>query len=488
VSMNDVSFRVVLGLALLILSVLVRTVSRNRLVRRKLRLSILLFAVYAVVSLLTQQFGLTAEMAATVLSVNRLLLALAAINLVVVVVINPLRVDRMPERFPAIVQDTIIIGLFMLVATVALQEKFLTTSAVGAVVIGFALQDTLGNTFAGLAIQVEKPFKVGHWVAIGPHEGRVVEVNWRATNLRTKAGNLVALPNAFISKEAIVNYSEPEAPTRLQTQVGVSYDVPPNQVKAAIGGALRDLPLVCDSPAPEVLIAGFGAFSIDYLIRFWITDYGKDTAALDQVRSAAYYALRRHGYEIPYPIQVEYAGETVVERGSDRLERLEAVLAPVDLFAPLAREERAELAARAKEQLFGDGETVVRQGDAGSSMFVIVRGRVRVVEASGRELAAFDAGGYFGEMSMLTGQPRSASVQAVDDCAVLELTAESLRAVALANPDVLTRISAVVAARRADLERQKAEHVAGQAEAVESPLSLLARIQTFLHLPSLLGD
>jgi len=488
VSMNDVSFRVVLGIALLLVSVVVRAVSLNRLVRRKIRLSILLFAVYAIVSGALQAFAPTADMAATVMSVARLLLALASINLAVVAVVNPLRADRVPERFPAIVQDTIIIGLFMLVATVALQEKFLTTSAVGAVVIGFALQDTLGNTFAGLAIQVEKPFKVGHWVAIGPHEGRVVEVNWRATNLRTKAGNLVVLPNAFISKEAIVNYSEPEAPTRLQTVVGVSYDVPPNQVKSAILDALRDQPLICGTPAPEVFIADFAASSIHYLIRFWITDYGVDTAALDQVRSAAYYTLRRHGYEIPYPIQVEYERETVKERVSDRISRVEEHLHSIDLFAPLTRQERAELAARASEQLFGRGEIIVRQGDAGSSMFIIVRGRVRIVEASGRELASLDAGGYFGEMSMLTGQPRSASVQAVDDCEVLELTAESLRSVALANPDVLEHISSVVAARRADLERQKAEVYAGRAGAEDSPRSLLGRIQAFLRLPSLRGD
>lgn len=486
--MNDVSFRVILGLVLLALSLLARAVSRNRLVRRKLRLSILLFAVYAVGSLVLQEFTVTAEMAATVLSVNRLLLALAAINLVVVVLINPLRVDRVPERFPAIVQDTIIIGFFMLVATVALQEKFLTTSAVGAVVIGFALQDTLGNTFAGLAIQVEKPFKVGHWVAVGPHEGRVVEVNWRATNLRTKAGNLVVLPNAFISKEAIVNYSEPDVPTRLHTEVGVSYDVPPNQVKAAVLDGLRGLPLVCEAPSPEVFIADFGASSVTYLIRFWVNDFGQDTAALDQVRSATYYTLRRHGYEIPFPIQTEYHRETVVERVSDRIERLEAVLAPIDLFAPLTRQERVELAVRSKESLFGRDEMIVRQDDPGSSMFVIVRGRVRVAETAGRQLAVFDAGGYFGEMSMLTGQPRSASVQAIDDCQVIELTAESLRAVALANPDVLTRISEVVAVRRADLDRQKAQHAADQAEAAEPPLSLLERIQAFLGLPSLRGD
>jgi CRP-like cAMP-binding protein len=259
-------------------------------------------------------------------------------------------------------------------------------------------------------------------------------------------------------------------------------------VKQAILDGIRDLPLVSKTQAPDVLISEFAASSINYVIRFWIDDYARDGAALDQVRSAAFYALRRHGYEIPYPMQVQYLREMASERPSDRLDRLETVLAPVDLFAPLTKEERVELAARSKELLFGHGETIVRQNDAGSSMFVIVQGRVRVVESSGRELAIFDAGGYFGEMSMLTGQPRSASVQAVGDCEVLELTAESLRAVALVNPDVLKRISTVVAARRADLERQKAEHAAGRAEAAETPLSLLGRIQAFLRLPSLLGD
>ena len=120
---------------------------------------------YVVAAIVLGRFALSPDMAARVLSVIQLCMALAIINLIVVAAINPLRADRVPERFPTIVQDTIIIGLFLMVATVVMQEKFLTTSAVGAVVVGFALQDTLGNMFAGLAIQVEKPFRVGHWVA-----------------------------------------------------------------------------------------------------------------------------------------------------------------------------------------------------------------------------------------------------------------------------------------------------------------------------------
>ena len=240
--MNDVAFRTAIGASILLLALVVRAASVNRLVRRKLRLSFFLALVYTVVAIALGRFALTPDMAARVLSVIQLCMALAIINLIVVIAINPLRADRVPERFPNIVQDTIIIGLFLMVATVVMQEKFLTTSAVGAVVIGFALQDTLGNMFSGLAIQVEKPFRVGHWITVGPFEGMVSEVTWRATKIRTKAGNLVVLPNAFISKEAITNFSEPTAPTRLEVEVGVSYSVPPNQVKAALAEALRNAP------------------------------------------------------------------------------------------------------------------------------------------------------------------------------------------------------------------------------------------------------
>jgi small-conductance mechanosensitive channel/CRP-like cAMP-binding protein len=486
--MNPMHVRVAGGLALLALTLVVRALTRNGLVRRKLRLPSLLFGAYVVLSAFLDRWPVGPELTAQLLSIDQLLLALAVIDLAVVALVNPHRVDRVPDYFPSIVQDTIVIGVFTLVATVVLGEKFLTTSAVGAVVIGFALQDTLGNTFAGLAIQVEKPFRVGHWVAVGPFEGQVSEVTWRATKLRTKTGNLVVLPNAFVSKEAIVNYSEPDVPTRLEVSVGVSYDVPPDQVKAAIAEALANSPRVLPSPKPDVLLGDFAASSICYTVRFWIDDYSRDAAARDQVRSAIYYALKRHRYEIPFPIQVEYHRQDPVEHAAARTERFQAFLGPIELFAPLSDGERAELAARASTLLFGAGETIVRQGQAGSSMFVVCRGLVRVVEASGRELATFTRGGYFGEMSMLTGQPRSASVVAGEECEILELTAESLRAIALANPDVLRRISEVVAARRADTERQKAEVAASLAGAVETQRSLLKRIQEFLHLPDLLGD
>jgi small-conductance mechanosensitive channel/CRP-like cAMP-binding protein len=480
--MNEHLLQAVIGLGLFVLTLALRAWSVNRLVRRKLRLSLFLSLVYALINLALSQGLLADKIAASVQSVASLFLALSVTNLVVVVLINPLRVDRIPERFPNIVQDTIVTGLFLLIATFVLQEKLLTTSAVGAVVVGFALQDTLGNTFAGLAIQIEKPFRVGHWVAVGSYEGMVYEVTWRATKLKTKSGNLVVLPNAFISKEAITNFSEPEAPTRLEVLVGATYDATPGRVKAVVMTALDGLPLLLKKPGPEIHLVDFGNSALTYRVRFWINDYAIDSAALDSVRAAIYYGLRRERIEIPYPIHVEYRRRDKPERDPARDTAYARMLERVDLFAPLGEQERLQLVAASRHLSFGAGQAVVRQEERGNSMFVIVEGSVRVAEASGRDLAVITAPGYVGEMSLLTGQPRSASVFAATESTILELTADSLRAVALAAPDVLERISTIVATRRADLERQKAEVAALPPPPPESPKSLLTRIRAFLAL------
>jgi small-conductance mechanosensitive channel/CRP-like cAMP-binding protein len=474
---------VAVGVAGFLLTLAIRALTVNRLIRSKLRLSLLVLAAYVAINVFLATSPVSGEFAARVRSIEELLVALAAINLLVVLAINPFRADRVPERFPNIVQDAIIIGLFLIVATAVMQEKFLTTSAVGAVVIGFALQDTLGNMFAGLAIQVEKPFRVGHWITVGSFEGLVSEITWRATKLKTKAGNFVILPNNIISKEAITNYSDPVASTRLQVEVGASYDVPPNEVRAAITEALAEVPMLLTSPPPEVVVVDFGASAVTYRVKFWIDDYAADDRARDQVRTAIYYMFRRRGIEIPYPIQTYYRREAKVARAPETTGELGELLQAVDIFAPLGDEGRIELLASATEQLYGAGETVVRQGDPASSMFVIVKGRARVtVEPSGREVATIEQGGYFGEMSLLTGDPRSASVAAITDCLLLEITADAFRRVALAHPAVVEQVTLAVEGRREGLERTKRVAVAPVAQ-VEQPRSFLARVQQFLRLP-----
>ncbi len=470
-----------IGAAVLLVSLVGRAASVNRYVRRRLSLSAFLAFVYVAGNAALPFLAIGPEGDARARSWELLLLILAGLNALVILAINPLREDRMPDRFPGIMQDTILVGLFMIVATFVFEEKVATASAVGAVVIGFALQDTLGNAFAGLAIQMEKPFRVGHWIAVGSFEGRVAEITWRATKLRTKTGNFVVVPNNIISKEAITNYSEPSAPTRLQVEVGASYLTPPGEVKAALEEAVANCRRVLKTPAPDVLLVEFSSSAITYRVRFWIDDYERDERTRDEVRTAIYYALHRHAIEIPWPIQVQYErDEPTAEPAADQMVSRARRLARVGIFASLADAERERLAASARERLYGDGEAIVRQGQQGSSLFVVSSGRASVTVDPGGELATLGEGDYFGEMSLLTGEPRSATVSASGDCRVFEIDAEMFREIVAADPAALEKVGAAATARRTEL--LAARDSAAAAAVPESTSSLLLRMKRFLRL------
>jgi small-conductance mechanosensitive channel/CRP-like cAMP-binding protein len=453
----------------------------NRLVRRKLRLSLILFIAYVALDVATAVYGARFSPATQeqLTAFGKLALAAGLINAAVFVLVNPLRVDRVPDRFPIILQDAIVIALIILAASF-LSQTLVTTSAVSAVVLGFALQDTLGNAFAGLAIQSEKPFHVGQWVKVGDFEGRVAEVTWRATKLRTKAGNFAILPNNIVAKEAIINFSEPALPLRLEVDVGASYLVSPNKVKAAIMEAIRHSSRVLTAPAPDVLLVSFDASSITYRARFWIDDYGQDDPAKDEVRTAIYYSFQRHDIEIPWPHQIQYEKPWVEPDVNKRVEEEEQLLASVDLFAALPPELRSQIARAAPMAIYGSGETIVRQGEEGQSMFVVLSGEVSVVlEPSREELARIQRGGYFGEMSLLTGEPRSATVLALGDVVVVEIVADLFRRLATAHPEAIEKIGMAAMVRRAGLEQVKS--TAAGTVAV-SATTLMARMKKFLRL------
>src|SRR6058998_2698026 len=329
----------IVGLALLVTALAFRGASINRHVRSRLLISSALFAAYTVAAALVAFGRLPADVVTQIRTASPLLLAFGIANALVSIVINPWREDRIPDRFPHIVQDALVIGLFGLAAMLFFQDKIVAATAVGAVVVGFALQDTLGNLFAGLAIQIEKPFRVGHWVTIGGKDGMVSEITWRATKIRTKTGNFVVVPNSALSRDTITNYSEPTRDTLVELEVGASYDTPPNDVKAVIRSALQGAPLLMADPAPEVLVADFAASAITYRVRVWTADFAADERVRDLIRTRIYYAFRRHGVTIPYPIQVQ------IEQGVSAAPPDEGARARsldgVEILASLTGEQRA---------------------------------------------------------------------------------------------------------------------------------------------------
>jgi small-conductance mechanosensitive channel/CRP-like cAMP-binding protein len=468
------------GLVLFVAALILRAVSPNRHVRGRLMASGIAFAAYAVLGAAINYHVLSAGMQQQIAMIQPLLVVFGLVNGLVAIVVNPWRVDRLPDRFPTIVQDAMVIGLFAIGATMILQEKIFATTAVGAVVIGFALQDTLGNLFSGLAIQVEKPFRVGHWVRIADIDGLVSEITWRAVKVRTKAGNFVVVPNSKLADDIIINYSEPTPETRIEVTVGVSYDNTPDQVKQTIVDALKDHRGIHGVRPPEVLLDDFDDFTVNYTIRAWITQFDADEHIKDHIRSSLYYAFRRNGIVIPYPIGTEIQKEDLPPPPRD-YSHDEQTLAGVAVFASLSAAERAQLARATIRALFARGEFIVRQGESGTSMFIVAAGEAVVtIEPEGREVARIGPGGFFGEMSLLTGAPRNATVRTARESELLEIRSDAFRRFVLANPEAVDQIGAAVADRRAELEERRAEGPG--AASPEPPHTLIDRIRRYLHL------
>ena len=471
------------ALAAVVVSGVAMTVVRNRVIRRRLLFS-LVAALAAVAWHLLAPFGPDGAAAGpSGVRLERLVLVCAAANGIVSLIFNPWFRDGESDRAPSIVQDSVVVAAALVAAAVLFEVSsfnFLTGSAILAAVVGFALQDTLGNAFAGIAIQIERPFRVGHWIAVGEWTGLVTEVTWRATKMRTKAGNVVAVPNSAMASHAITNFSEPAVPTRLQLDVGAAYGVPPNEVRSALQNAVTGADLVLASPAPDVVVADFGASAITYRVRFWIDDFARDELARDAVRTRIYYEFRRRNIEIPWPIQVEYQREEPPRDSPERRAGFAEAIARVPVLAALPVEAHHALAASARELLFAAGEVIVGEGDSGTSMFIVIDGRAEVtVGPERRRVALTETGGYFGEMSMLTGEPRSATVVATADCRVLEVTADAFGRHLRTRPEVIDQLAAAATGRRRELDELRSSVSVASASAAAS---MSRRIREFFGL------
>ena len=283
-----------------------------------------------------------------------------------------------------------------------------------------------------------------------------------------------------MASQAITNYSEPAAPTRLQLEVGAAYGVPPNDVRAALMSAVADSSQVLEVPAPNALLVDFGASAVTYRVSFWINDFDRDEQAKDSVRTRIYYEFRRRGIEIPWPVQVQYdRTEPPADPPGRRAEFAEAI-SRVPVLSRLSADAHRALASSARELLFAGGEVIVRESGPGDSMFIVLSGSVAVtVGADRRQVAVTDAGGYFGEMSLLTGEPRRATVLARGDVTVLEITTGTFRAFLQTHPEVLDELVLAAGARRRELDGVRALADGSQAVAASS---LRSRMRDFFGL------
>ena len=378
-----------------------------------------------------------------------------------------------------------IVIVFVLRSTLDINlASLVATSAVLTAIIGLALQDLLSNLFSGLVLELEAPFSYGDWVRVGAFEGIVQETGWRTTKLRTRVNEIVTLPNAMLSKEPVVNYSRPDPLFGDTLHFEAAYEIPPNVVKDAVQGVFDADPAVARTPPTEVRLLKFGESGVGYAVRYWITDYGELERTRNRLHSNLWYAFRRGNVRIPFPARdlFVYAGADVVAAAQPDLA---ATLRGVPLFAPLDDTAIAQLAAGVRRVTFGCGEVVVREGDSGDSFYVIDRGAAEVTLDNGgraRTIGQLQAGSFFGEMSLLAGEPRTATVRAVTDLTVLRIDREAFREIIAADPALLGPLSEIVTGRQS--AQQEHRRLAGIAapEVGQQARQLRERIKAFFGL------
>ncbi|MCE9667024.1 mechanosensitive ion channel family protein [Myxococcus stipitatus] len=359
---------------------------------------------------------------------------------------------------PKILRNVIDFLLYTMAAVPILQTQLnldltglVATSAVLSVVIGLALQETLGNLFAGLSLQLDKPFEVGDFIRIGEHTGRVAQVNWRSIRIMTFRRELVTLPNSMVAKEQLKTFSQDREPVGVDAQVRASYDTPPNVMKAALLDVAREIPQVLVEPPPIARTLAFDESCVRYMVRFYVNDFSLADAVTEELYTRLWYRLRRDGVEPPLPQRV-LRGRDDGPRPELPVDTVLRLLRAVDLFRPLSDTDLERLGKEVHVRRFGRDEHIIQEGDEGRTFYVLASGEVSVRAGKGQaEVTRLGQGGYFGEMSLLTGERRAATVVALQDSLLLEVDRPTFARLFAENPGLARQLSALLAHRRTQL-------------------------------------
>jgi|SRR5579859_1692725 len=485
------------GVLLLVLWLLLPPGAGRRLVRQPLLFLVLYAAGVAALHLLPA--GSLGAQAARVASTLFLLASVGRSSVLLLLDVIVGRRTRHPP--PRIVRDLTqgLVWIVILLATlrsIGMEPgSILTTSALLTAAVALSLQETLGNLVAGLSIQVQRPFDVDDWIQFDgekTHIGRVIEINWRATKVITLDDVEVIVPNATLAKAPIVNFTKPTRASRRNLYLSVPADVPPHVVHAAILEGLVGATGVLREPAPSVVTNAFADGNVEYWVRFFTDAFHRRDLVDGASRDRIWYALRRIGVTpASAPNRAVHMQEvSAAARARDEqaaLER-ERALRNVDFLAALPEASQRELARAGGTRLYVEGETIVKQGERSAELFVVESGEV-VVQSDGVEVARLGPGKFFGEMALMTGEPRSATVVARGTCRLLVIDAASMRVVLESAPELAEAVSRVIVERQAGLGEAEAEGAESRRRAAAGPASteerrsqLLGRIRRFFSL------
>jgi potassium-dependent mechanosensitive channel len=409
--------------------------------------------------------------------------------------------DRTGRDIPHIVRNIIafiiyLLALFAIVAFVFDQKltSLLATSGVIAMILGLAVQINIANIFSGIAINLERPFRIDDWVKIGSFtEGKVVDINWRTTRLLTRDRTILSIPNSQASESSIENFSFPNDTYFKYFTVHVEPHHEPERVKKVLLNAALATDGVVYDPPPATRFLGLTdemtgpsrAWAANYLISVVVRDYGMKFAHNEMIWLNVWTHLHHAGIRLlteRHEIQMALKGK------KETVARPLSLLQELDIFDPFSHEAKVYLGKRMKRRYYDPGQEVVRQGDAGDSLFVIAEGVLSVRAKSGEreamEVARLGAGDFFGEMALLTGEPRTATLAAVTDTLLYEITKEDISPLLERQPEISWSLTDVLVKRKQATATATAKTVSDREAEKTLSAQILGKIQRFFGFRS----
>jgi CRP-like cAMP-binding protein len=408
---------------------------------------------------------------------------------------------RLPP--PRILEDLLVFVAYLGWGFVRLHEAGLdlsgivTTSAVITAVVAFSMQDTLGNILGGLALQLDNSVEIGDWIKVDDITGKVVDIRWRHTAVETRNWETVIVPNSQLMKSkfsVLGRHDEDPMQWRRWIWFNVSYKFTPSRVIDTVQHALQaaDIRNVSRRPPPNCVLMDFDAGYGRYAVRYWLTDLQLDDLTDSDVRDHVFAALQRAGIRLAYPehnVHMIKEGEKHEQaRQLRRTQERIGALRKVELFNSFREEELQAIAQRLKYAPFAKGDVITRQGAVAHWLYMLVEGTADVyLESPGqahRKLSTLQPGNFFGEMGLMTGAPRTATVIANSDVECYLLDKEAFESVLTNRPELAEEISRILVSRRFGLDslQQDMDADARASEMAQQHRDILARMRDFFGL------
>ena len=395
------------------------------------------------------------------------------------------------RNIPKIVTNSVIFLVYLLtffgiIAYVFDQKltSLLATSGVLAMIIGLAIQVNITNIFSGIVINVEQPFRIGDWIEIDhKYKGKVIDITWRTTRILTQQGNILCFPNSYTSESPINNYCYPDKHVWVKVVIHVNPTYSPEKIKKVCMDAMLSIDGLVKNTIPLIRFQ-LSEWAADYILLFCINDYDKKMKYTSDVYERIWIHLNRIGIEPAIQRQEIHMFKGVKDRGEEALNPL-SILNEIDIFKSFTDEIKYNLSQKMSKHFYHPNEIIIQQGDQGDSLFIIVEGSVSVriqIDEKQVEVDRMGASSFFGEMALLTGEPRNASIVSLSSCLLYEITKSDIAPFFKEFPEITEILSHELTRRIVHRQMKKDKYNAEQIDKVALNQSFVSKISNYFGL------